>query len=216
MAKLLWGILLEANNIEEGVKAGKVEEVLERVKGMKNILDLRVLPDELRGEVARLEEEAGKEIFMGLATSENRGVKEVLARGVVVIVLEGPTCELVRGQQTIYLTNKGLKAGEQVVDAQEVERLRKDPNAMFISDDFVLYTNVLPTGENMTEKINKKEFLCVFPPLSIPDLERAPGIKDPVVGWPAPPVDVYLKKQFPDLDKKGNPCGTFLLGFNLV
>lgn len=207
---------MEANNVEEGVKAGKIEEVVERMREMKNVLDLKVLPDRLRDEVARLEGEAGKEVFMGLATSENRGVEEALARGVVVIVLEGPTCELVRGQQTIYLTNKGLKAGEQVVDAQEVERLRKDPNAMFISDDFVLYTNVLPTGENMAEKINKKEFLCIFPPLSIPDLERIPGIKDPVVGWPAPPVDAYLKKQFPDLGTKVDSCGTLLVGFNLV
>lgn len=216
MAKLPWGILLEANNAEKGVNAGKVEEVLERMRGMKNILGLMVLPDGLRDEVAKLEEEAGKGVFMGLATSENRGVKEALARGVVVIILEGPTCELVRGQQTIYLTNNGLKAGEQVVDAQEVERLRKDPNAMFISDDFVLYTNVIPTGENMAEKINKKEFLCIFPPLSIPDLEGIPGIKDPVVGWPAPPVDAYLKKQLTGEDVKKTPCGTLLLGFNLA
>jgi hypothetical protein len=193
----------------------QIEEVIRKLTEVKSIRKVKVLPEEWKEQILELEEKVGEQVLMGLASADNEGVREALQRDVTLILLEGPGCELCKGQKTFYLMNQGDLAGEHVVDPAEIERLKKDPSVLFLSEDFVLYTDAFPRGEELTEKINKRELLCVFPPLKIPILEGLRGIRDCVLGWPSPPIDLFLKERISKGDTGDPMMGTYLLGFNL-
>jgi len=199
----------------ERIREERIGEVTRKLSEIESIRKVEVLPGEWKERILELEEKVGKRVLMGLATADNEGVREALQRDVTLILLEGPGCELCKGQKTLYLMNQGELAGEHVVDPAEIERLKGDPSVLFLGDDFVLYTDTFPKGEELTEKIKKRELLCVFPPLRIPILEGVEGIRDCVLGWPSPPIDLFLKERISGEDTKDQTMGTYLLGFNL-
>ncbi|MBO7719492.1 MAG: hypothetical protein J6S29_04990, partial [Methanosphaera sp.] len=102
-------------------------------------------------------------------------------------------------------TESGKIIGEAIYDEDELEDLRDDPNAYFISENFVMYTDLATPGEKqffVVESTNSDFF-------TDKDLESI--VSSLTVAIPSTPTDHYIKDCFdlPHEDK----LGTFIIGF---
>lgn len=69
---------------------------------------------------------------------------------------------------------------------EEVQEYRSRPDVIFVSDDFVMFTDVIPSGGER----------FVMKPMGFPVLGEADGCRDVVMCSPAPSSDAMLKRYY--------------------
>ncbi len=123
-------------------------EVEKRVREIPGVEDMRFLDPDLKEEITRLEILAEKNgACAGLMPFVNKGVWEALARE-VSLILVGNTHLLVDNKGLLFmLDQKGQIMGEYVTPEQRVEILERDPEASFLSEDFLMHPEVDISGE---------------------------------------------------------------------
>lgn len=123
-------------------------EVEKRVREIPGVVDMRFLEPDLKEEITHLEMLAEKNgACAGLMPFVNKGVWEALGRE-VSLMLVGDTHLLVDNKGLLYmLDQKGQVMGEYVTPEQRQEILEKDPNATFLSEDFIMHLDVEISGE---------------------------------------------------------------------
>ncbi|MDI9610811.1 MAG: hypothetical protein QFX36_05735 [Archaeoglobales archaeon] len=183
----------------------KMAEVMDFLKSLKGVEDLKLLTESERKEILRIEEQAEKASLMGLMPGINQGVREALLRTFVLAGITNDEFEWpIKG--TVRFVYKGEVIGEEIRDKEELEKLKSEGNRV-IGDIFVLYS----------EKIAKlgitdlRIATLVIPPLELSWLNKVPHAKRVVVGSPSTPSDLYIKKL---MNWKGGG-GSVLIGFEL-
>lgn len=160
--------------------------------------------DVLEHEMKRLEE---------LVPFINKGMQEAFEEEeAIVIVMDNDLQnqrirdpDEIEGGGFTLQTESGKIIGEAIYDEEELEDLRDDPDAYFISENFVTYTNLSTPGEKqffVVESTNSSFFT---------DQDLESKASKVVVAIPSTTTDHYIKDCF-DLphDEK---IGTMIIGF---
>ncbi|MEM2943821.1 MAG: hypothetical protein QXN93_05865 [Methanomassiliicoccales archaeon] len=123
-----------------------VEEKLRSIPGIKDVL---FLDETLKSKIIALEKKAEENGAVGgLMPFTNKGVWEALNREIcIVIVIDKIAIPEIASDHRIYLIDqKNQIIGEYVSTAKQAS-LQKRDDVYFLSDDFVLYSDVEIQGE---------------------------------------------------------------------
>jgi len=182
----------------------KIESILTNVEGTKGVYPLS--SEDLK-KILEIEEEYEKNSSGGSTRSFNLGLREVAKRQVVIAILK--TCKFPRPTSpTTSLISGGEVVGEEIVDSRDKEELEKNPEAVLISKEFVMYRDRIKNHP-------ASNVVFQFPPCPFPMLKEVEEIKDIISASPGALSDVYIKQ------KRGWPVadlrlGTILVGFNFL
>lgn len=179
---------------------------LVRQKGVRAAFPLL---DRDRNTLRELEDEAGKNAFMGLGRFVNTGVTAALQRRYLFAALTDPQFDW-GCKAALSLTVKGVTAGEEVRDPEEIRRLRGRDDVWFMYESFVVYKNRIDYPRDLMSPDCRFE----TPALPADWWEWPPEAAAPdrrIVANPSALSDTYLKKcYFGGADTPG--LGTILVG----
>ena len=133
-----------------------------------------------------IESERGAELIPAF----NKGIQECFKRDVTIVIFKKgffrpPT------KPTMYLMFDGEVLGHDIFTRNDNEKFRNDEDVRFLSDDFIIYEDVL--HNHNLEKGN--EYL-VLPPVPFPELDSTDGVCDVISSSPSTKGDEYLKEEF--------------------
>jgi len=182
-----------------------VESAVKRLLGTPGVVACWILPDEDRESLRGLETESNVRLGLPGLDIVNEGVREVLSRQHVVVISHSPALRHPPGPIIVIADGERI-VGEEVWEPGQLERLSKDPNAIFLGKSLVLYRDALTQARGKPLKLTYRA-------LPFPELDEIPGIKD--VASITITVPVHLRFS----EKAGwNPddprLGTVLIGFN--
>jgi hypothetical protein len=184
---------------EEVLKA--VEKKLRSIPG---VVDIKFLDPELKEELTRLEMLAEQNgACMGLMPFINRGVWEALAREVSLIVIGNASMIVDRDNLLYILDQKGQVMGEYVIPGRKQEILAKNPDARFLSDDFVIY----PVGE-----IHGEPYFLISE-VKFQYLDDVKGVTRVTSGSISTMSDDFIRNS---LGYTGPKVWTHLVGFDII
>jgi len=181
-----------------------LSKVREKLQSISGVVEVLIMDENVRSEVFRLETIADSNgACGGLLECTNNGVWASLKRDITVVLI---------GDQHLLLSNEGLVVmvddsgtivGEYVTPFRKAQILEKNPEASFLSDDFVIYDGVKLTSEVHFE-INEVGFDY---------LNDIAGIKNITSGSISTLSDDYLRDITKHSDKK---YWTHLVGFDFA
>lgn len=182
----------------------KVESILRNVEGTVGVYPLS------RAELRRILEleEKHEENASGSSTRYlNLGVREVSKRQVALAVVK--TSNFPRPvSPTIVLVSDGVIVGEEIVDSAKNEELEKNPKAILIDRQFVMY-------QDRVKSHPASDSVFQFPPTPFPLLEKMEEIRDVVSASPSALSDLYIKEKG-GWQVADPQLGTILIGFDLL
>ncbi|WP_400207729.1 hypothetical protein [Candidatus Methanomassiliicoccus intestinalis] len=179
-------------------------QVKEKLQAISGVMEVLIMDEKVRGEVFRLETIAESNgACGGLLECKNDGVWESLKRDVTIALV---------GDQHLLLSDEGLVmmmddagniVGEYVTPLRKEQILRVNPQASFLSDDFVIYDGVQITSE-VHFVINEVGFDY---------LKDVEGVKNVTSGSISTLSDDYLRELTKYTEKK---YWTHLVGFDFA
>lgn len=143
------------------------------------------LDKRLRDEVAHLERQAEcNGAVGGLMPFVNTGVWETLKRTEIFVLVAQSGVPMLSPQQNLVhiVDRKGQIIGEYLSEERRKEVMGRE-DAVWISDDFVLYADLDISGEPYVR----------IPPMSFPLLEDLPGINNLISGSVSTLTDDFLR-----------------------
>jgi hypothetical protein len=184
------------------------EDILAAVEGkvreIPGVMEVKFLDPALKEEVTNLEVQAEKNgACGGLMPFVNRGVWEALGREVSLVIV-GNAQLLVDNKGLLYmLDQKGQVLGEYVSPEQREKILEEKPDTKFLSEDFIMHTDVEIKGEPY----------FLIDEIDFPYLNGVPGISRVTSGSMSTLSDEYIREL---LGFAGPDTWTHLVGFDLV
>ena len=137
----------------------------------------------------------------------NEGIQESLKRDVTFVIFKKgffrppPT-------PTMLLMFDGEVLGHDIFTVEDKEKFSEDEDVKFLSDDFIIFRDVL--HNHNLEKGN--EYL-LLPPVPFPELDGFENISDVVSSSPSTGSDEYLKEEFGF--NQDSSIATIFVSFNL-
>ena len=174
---------------------------------MKGVEDTYVLNEEDKEKVLELEKKAEGAVLMGMGVGDNRGIKEVLNRQVIVAFTTNMDYVWPEGPNVV-LMQYGEKVGEDIYDQEKLEECKKCRD-MVVMGNFVIYRSAVPKPKDA----QKEPITVVLPPQKCKDLECVSGLDNVVLASPSTPTDEYLRSVMGLKPAVGQ--GTFIIGFDL-
>jgi hypothetical protein len=181
----------------------QIEAVLSSVKG---ILDVKWLDQEARIKVSELEDNIYKNGLSGLGGYCNEGVKDVLSRKHICVVLNNNEFRHAI-EPSLFWVAGDIIIGEEVTDDSRLQNLKEKNTVKILRKKFVLHL------DKMKEARGHRPVFIVRG-LPFHEVECIRGIHDVLSASPSGSVDVYFKKRY-GWDINANDLGTILIGFNL-
>lgn len=183
-----------------------IERVRQRLKEIQGVGETYVLLEEDRENIKELEKKADEMTLMGLGRGDNRGVKEVLKKDVVIPFTTSmdyvwPSCP------NVVLMHHDRVVGEDVDDECKLNELK-------CCKDNLVIGNIVIYDKDLLRSIDPKKdpLIVVLPPKTCAEVEELPHICNVVLASPSPPTDEYLKQKMGLPQTHGT--GTFILGFD--
>ena len=185
------------------------DDLLDMIKEERIILMAELMDDEMKKAVLQHEMKRLEELVPFI----NKGLQEAFEEEKAIAVVMDNSIEHARSNNPsdpdkdgfTLQTESGKIIGEAIYDEDELEDLHNDPNAYFISENFVMYTDLSTPGE--------KQFFVVDSTNSnfFTDKDLEGIVSSLTVAIPSTPTDHYIKDCF-DLphDEK---LGTLIIGF---
>ena len=136
----------------------------------------------------------------------NKGIQECFKRDVTFVIFKKgffrppPT-------PTMLLMFDGGVLGHDIFTPEDREKFKDDEDVRFLSDDFIIYEDVL--HNHNLEKGN--EYL-VLPPVPFPELDLIENIDEVISSSPSTKGDEYLKEEFGF--NQDSSIATILVSFN--
>ncbi len=185
------------------------DKLIDILNQENHIVIAELMNDEMKKQVLQHEMKRLEELVPFI----NKGMQEAFEENEAIVIVMDNTIEHIRatnpsdpdeGGFTLQ-TENGKIIGEAIYDEEELEDLRDDPNAYFISENFVMYTDLATPGE--------KQFFVVDSTSSnfFTDKDLESIVSSLTVAIPSTPTDHYIKDCFdlPHEDK----LGTLIIGF---
>ncbi len=123
----------------------------------------------------------------------NEGMKECFRQDVSLVIFKKGFFRIPPSPTVILTNSNGQILGQEVLKKEDKEKFKKDENAIFLSDDFVIFKN------NKDTKYQGKECF-LLPPIAFPELEIIDEINTVVSSSPSTQSDEYLKEKYGYLD----------------
>lgn len=179
-----------------------LNNVVNVISGLDGVLEVRQLSNDDILKIIDMEAQRSKDIVPVF----NEGVQECFKRDVCFVIFKKGYFR-VPPTPTVLLTFDGEILGHDVFDPEDKEKFRADEDIMFLSDDFVIFKDVL-NNYNL-EKGNE---YFVLPPVPFPELD--PFKLDGVVSSsPSTKSDEYLKNKYSYDDDSS--IATIIVSFNI-
>lgn len=182
-----------------------VESAVKRLMRTPGVVACRLLPDEDRESLHRLENEAN--LRLGLPGMEivNEGIRDVLSRQHVVVISHSPMLRHPPGPIVLILDGDRV-VGEEVWEPGHAERLSEDRSSLLLGKSLVFHRDALTQARGKPLKL-------VYRALRFPELDEVSGIRDVTSITITIPVHLKFSRMAgwnPDDPK----LGTVLIGFN--
>jgi hypothetical protein len=184
-----------------------IQDVICRIKAMKGVEDTYILSEEDKKKIFELEKKAEGAVLMGLGVGDNRGIKEVFKRQVIIAFTTNMNYVWPEGPNVV-LMQYGEKVGEDVYDPEKLEECKKC-NDMLVMGNLVIYKSCVPKPKDA----KKEPITVVLPPKKCQDVECVEGATNAVIASPSTPSDEYIR--FVMGLKPAAGLGTFIIGFDL-
>ena len=184
-----------------------IQDVICRIKAMKGVEDTYILSEEDKEKIFELEKKAEGAVLMGLGVGDNRGIKEVFKRQVIIAFTTNMHYIWPEGSNVV-LMQYGEKIGEDVYDPEKLEECKKC-NDMLVMGNLVLYKSCVPKPRDA----KKEPITVVLPPKNCQDVECVEGVTNAVLASPSTPSDEYIRSVMGLKPAVG--LGTFIIGFDL-
>ena len=179
-----------------------LNNVVNVISGLDGVLEVRQLSNDDILKIIDMEAQRSKDIVPVF----NEGVQECFKRDVCFVIFKKGYFR-VPPTPTVLLTFDGEILGHDVFDPEDKKKFRDDEDIMFLSDDFVIFKDVL-NNYNL-EKGNE---YFVLPPVPFPELD--PFKLDGVVSSsPSTKSDEYLKNKYSYGDDSS--IATIIVSFNI-
>ncbi len=183
-----------------------IEDVQCKIKAIKGVEDTYIITEKDREKILALEKEAEGAVLMGLGIGDNRGIKEVFNRQLIIAFTTNMEYVWPEGSNVV-LMQYGEKVGEDIYDPEKLEECKKCKD-MMVMGNLVLYRNAVPKPKDA----KKEPLTVVLPPQKCPEVECASGVTNVVLGSPSTPTDEYIREQMGLQVEKGQ--GTFIIGLD--
>jgi len=180
----------------------QIEAVLKSTKG---ILDLKWLDHEIRTKVSEIENNAYKNGLSGFGGYYNEGIKDVLSRKHICVVLNNNEFRHAT-EPSLFWVAGDIVIGEEVTDETRLQSLKEKNTVKILRKKFVLHLDRMKSARGHPP-------IFVVRGLPFHEIEGATGIRDVLSASPAGSVDIYLKERF-GWNTKDRDLGTILIGFN--
>jgi len=190
-------------------KNARIEEILKILRECSGVIAVKMLSEEEKKEILNAESKAEEKIVFGMCKSLNKGVREAVQREFTVAMViqtsdfkypHHPYMIMVCGDQVL---------GELVDDQKKIEELRKNPNNLFLWENFVVYMKKIPRNREEREKMR-----LIYLPREPVQLRGIPYVRDSVFGTPSTQCDMLIKKML-GIQSQDITIGTCLIGFNI-
>ncbi|WP_445474823.1 hypothetical protein ACT9XH_10720 [Methanococcoides methylutens] len=181
-----------------------VREGLECMVGVGRTL---VLNEEDRKTIAQLEEKADQMTLMGLGRGDNKGVKTVLQRDVIIPFQTTMEYKWPCGPNVVLMHDDKV-VGEDIDDADKIKSLEQSSDSLVIGN-IVIYDKSVLTSLNC----KSEPLVVVLPPKPCGEIDELPHVCNATLASPSPPTDEYLKERMGLESEHGT--GSFLLGFDI-
>ena len=184
-------------------------DLINLIKEEENVMIAEIMTDEMKKQVLEHEMKRLEELVPFI----NEGMKEAFDEEEAIVIVIDNTKKSSRVENSyetrdtsFTLRNESGKIiGETILDEEELEDLREDPNVFFLSDNFVTYNNLTVPGE--------KQFFVMSSTTSdfftSKDLESL--VSSLKVAVPSTGSDHYIKDCY-DL-AHDEAIGTLIIGF---
>lgn len=171
-----------------------LNNVVNVISGLDGVLEVRQLSNDDILKIIDMEAQRSKDIVPVF----NEGVQECFKRDVCFVIFKKGYFR-VPPTPTVLLTFDGEILGHDVFDPEDKKKFRDDEDIMFLSDDFVIFKDVL-NNYNL-EKGNE---YFVLPPVPFPELDRSMSTRKGVFVSVDELVDEAVKRAADEI-KSRNP-----------
>lgn len=161
--------------------------IIDAITEDKRVLVAEIIPDDMKKEILKLEMKRLEEPVPVI----NESLQKAFEKEEIIVVIVDKTDVNIPDEELIptltLQTDTGKIIGEEIYDPEELEMLKDDPEAYFISEHFVTYPNMAVSGE--------KQFFVVSELYD--ELESEDLIDECVSSWimsaPSTETDHYIK-----------------------
>jgi len=195
-------VILQKTNAENDLLAS----VATRLMSTPGVISYWVVPNAYKQEIMRLETEANRQLGLPGMRIVNNGIKDVLERDYVIMILHSPDLRHAPEPIIVICDEEQRVVGREVWERSEVERLSKDPNSIFLGKNLVLLHDALTQAKGKT-------LTFVYKALRFPELDEIHGIQNVISVTLTFQVHSLLSRKA-GWDADDPNLGTVLIGFN--
>lgn len=152
------------------------------LKGLRGVVEAFYLNDEI---LAKVRDEESTVTAVGSISVINEGFNQALKREKVACIVKDPRFRLPPSATVLLESSDGKLMGTEVFPETEGQYRDKD-NVIWLSDGFVVFTDVMP------EPGATQYF--IMPPVAFPELNESNGCYDVVSCSPAPTCDKMIRE----------------------
>jgi hypothetical protein len=184
-------------------------EIIKLLETDESVMLAAPMSDEMKKQVLKLEMKRLEELVPFI----NEGMEEAFEEEEAIVVILDNTIKNDKIENSYdeqdssftLRTESGQIIGETIMDEEELEELRDDPNVFFLSENFVTYNNLAKPGE--------KQFFVMSSTKSsfFTDTNPEKLVSSLTVAIPSTETDHYIKDCF-DLPHD-EPIGTMIIGY---
>ncbi|WP_299524959.1 hypothetical protein [uncultured Methanobrevibacter sp.] len=172
------------------------------MNGLEGVLDVKQLSNDDVLQIINRESKRSKE----LVPVFNEGVQECFKRDFCFVIFK-KGCFRIPPTPTVLLTFDGEILGHDIFTVEDKEKYKNDEDVMFLSDDFIIFKDVLHNYN-----LEKGNEYFVLPPVPFPELD-AFDLNDVVSSSPSTSSDEYLKNKYNYGDDSS--IATIIVSFNI-
>jgi hypothetical protein len=189
-----------------------VQEVMKILRGIKGVRYVCTLTSEEREEVLRREIENEKMSTRGFIRQYNAGLRCVLERDVVLMLLIDENYEY--PPETVQLICLGEVVGEEIRDKEKLEELKGRKDVLLLGTSFVVYKDKL---QDFMKRALSGSLYMLIPPMSVKELEGVAGVCNVTEAMPSSPATIYLLERLRSrgVDVCHRKLGVALVGFDI-
>jgi len=192
-----------------GTEYAELRNVLEKLKGCRGVLSVRLLDEEEKGYLLGVEGQAEEKVLWGMCKSLNQGLREAVSRKyTIAMVIDTSKFEYPHHPYT-RMECEDLIVGEQVMDEEKIRELKRDPTNLFLWNEFVVYVKKIPGDPERRKKLR-----VIFLPRAPPQLASTPSVEKSVFGVPSVEGDLEIKKLLGVKDERPE-IGSCIIGLEI-
>lgn len=164
-----------------------IKKATEAIEKMDGIIKIEKLTNDDIRTIIDIESNRDNDIIPVI----NEGLKECFRRDVSLVLFKNSHFRVPQNPTVILVTEDGQILGHDIFSKEEKEKFKKDKNAYFLSDDFVIFKE-----DSNHRNLNPKKQYFLLPPVEFNELDHIEMISDVVSSSPSAHSDIYLKKKY--------------------